>query len=278
MWPMAIAACVCVSPLGEPSCVSSAMWPPTCSSESLALGAPLSTLVSAVSTMRASASDAPKSIWPRWPRAPLEASWPTAPGTKETLAMAERAHCCTCARCEPSSGVSAPRPPVSARAVRNDSSAANWAMACTAWYDVSDSPLRSATSPGRPPIEKTVWRRCGCDDIDAIAPAAGPLARPLELERMLTRCGSVVGCSSWWRGMAPDEQRLPKVMAAYDLSSCEGWSSSSRIAGTQPLSTIAPACWGCDDSCESAESAWSCERMSSARLSCSASMTIPPLS
>ena len=92
---------------------------------------------------------------------------------------------------------------------------------------------------------------------------------------MLTRCGNTDECSSCDKGIDPDEQRLPNVMAAYDLSSGDGWSRNSRMGVTQPLSTMAPACCGLADSCESAERAWSWAFVSWEE-SCSASITSPP--
>mmetsp|Transcript_4250 Transcript_4250/g.11281 ORF Transcript_4250/g.11281 Transcript_4250/m.11281 type:complete len:376 (-) Transcript_4250:81-1208(-) len=111
--------------------------------------------------------------------------------------------------------------------------------------------------------------------MEASAPAAGALASALFDESRMTMCGSTEGCCIWWAGMAFDEQRLPKVIAAYDLSSWLGCSSNSSSGWTQPLSTMAAACCGAAESCESAERAWSCERMS-CEASCSANITMPP--
>eukprot|EP00966_Prymnesium_polylepis_P162263 3750123-Prymnesium_polylepis.1 len=110
MWPRAIAACVCASALGDESCVSSAMWPPTDRSASAAAGseppAPPRRLHMAVRHMRWTCPSPEKRREPSCASAPDWASGGTAEGTKETLAMAEREHCWTCGRCEPRSAVS----------------------------------------------------------------------------------------------------------------------------------------------------------------------------
>mmetsp|Transcript_43942 Transcript_43942/g.139146 ORF Transcript_43942/g.139146 Transcript_43942/m.139146 type:complete len:541 (-) Transcript_43942:515-2137(-) len=275
MWPMDIAAWLCASGDGEESWVSSATCPPTCSSASADAAFPPSRLHSVVRHIVWTAASCEKSICPTTVSAPLWHSGPTADGTKERLATAERAQCCTCGCGEDSSPARGPMAPASGRTCRKRSSAANCAMACTAWYEVSTSSSSSAARPGSPPSSWSDCRSEGWLAIEAMAAAAGPLASALEEESIATRCGSTDGCCSCAGVSAPAEQRLPKVMAAYARSSWFGCSSSCSVDVRQPFSTIACACTGSAESCESADRACSCAR-SSPESSCSESRTRPP--
>jgi len=65
--------------------------------------------------------------------APLAQSGPTAAGTKERLATAESAHCCTCPRWDERSAARGAMAPTSGSTWRKRSSAANCAIACATW-------------------------------------------------------------------------------------------------------------------------------------------------
>mmetsp|Transcript_11014 Transcript_11014/g.24617 ORF Transcript_11014/g.24617 Transcript_11014/m.24617 type:complete len:317 (-) Transcript_11014:1861-2811(-) len=281
MWPIDMAAWLCASGECDDSCVSSAMCPPTWRRPSAARGsecpAPPRMLHMAVRHIRCTCSSLLKRSIPSCARAPESARGATADGTKETLAMAERAHCWTCCRCDPSSAVSSTTPGSAATIGRYRSSAANCATACTAWYDVSVSACSKLTSGGSPPMLNTDSRSDGLASIEATAPAAGALASALDEESSITMCGSTDARCSMCIGMAFEEHRLPKVIAAYDLSSWFGCSSNSSKGSTQPLSTIAAACCFAELSCDKADRACSCDRVLF-ESSCSASITMPPLS